>query len=83
MTGQIASWQANGCTHDTSKKYFRNDLTTEELSITGQFCDEFSFRARKQRNKKDDTARKKIVTKSFTNSLKNGPRTDNQEFQTW
>ena len=58
-------------------KNFRNDLTTEELSDTGPFCAEFSFRVRKQRNTKDDTARKKIVTKSFTISLKNRPRTYN------
>ena len=30
----------------------------------------------KQRNTKDDTARKKTGTKSFTNSLKNRPRTE-------
>ena len=68
MMGQIcsiATWHASRCRYDTKKK------TAGNLSLMGPFCVEFSFRVHKQLSKKDDTARKKVFIKSFTNSLKN------------
>ena len=74
----MASWQPNIHTHDASKNTLEMMLAAENLSIIRPLCAEFSFRSHKQVSTKGDTARKKVVLKSFTSTLENRPRADKQ-----